>query len=212
VKRIFTALAIVAIVNVVALGGLAAYARVQHWLTKDRVRRAVAVLKGDEKKPVEPTLTPAATKPEGIAKNAGPSELDEGVVRTEFERREREIQDGWQLLETRQLALVKQREELDEDRGRLAKEQELKALKAGNNGAQKELDILGGIKPKQAKELLQQKRDADVVAILKTLEDRKVRKIVGECKTAEERLWIGRILEQLHDGRATQAEVLNAGT
>lgn len=218
-KRIFTALAVVAIVNMAALSGLAAYARVQQWITRDRVRRAVAVLKGDDKKPAETaTSAPADAKPaDGLVKKTTSAELEEGVVRTEFDRRSREIQDGWQLLETRQLALVRDREALDEDRTRLTKEREQKAASPGDNGLQKEMEILGGIKPKQAKELLRQKRDADVVAVLKLLEDRKVRKIVGECKTAEERLWIGRILEQLHDGsatadkRATQAEVLNAG-
>ena len=211
-KRIFTALAIAAVVNMVALGGVAVYARMQHWLTKDRVRRAVAVLKEDEKKPEQPTTAPAGKAAESVATKTPAADTDEGVIRTELNRRSREIQDGWQLLETRQLSLLRDREALEADRTRQAKELEEKAQAPGDSGAQKELEILGGIKPKQAKELLQQKRDADVVAILKSLDDRKVRKIVGECKTAEERSWIGRILEQMHDGRAKQAEVLNAGT
>lgn len=211
-KRIFTALAIVALVNMVALGGVAVYARMQNWLSKDRVRRAVAALKGEDKKPEQPTSAPADKAAEALVRKVPAADADEGVIRTELDRRNREIQDGWQLLETRQLALVRDRESLEAERVRHAKELEEKTQAPGDSGWQKELEILGDIKPKQAKELLQQKRDADVVAILKSLDDRKVKKIVGECKTAEERSWIGRILEQLHDGRATQAEVLNAGT
>lgn len=208
-KKVFTALALVAMLNMAALAGLGAYAKMRNWLTKDRVRRAVAVLKGEEKEP-GPTTMPASEKPPA-PQTPGGALQQEMVVRTEFDRRIREIQDGWKLLETQQLSLVRDRESLEQDKARIAEQQRQKAISVGDNGLQKELEVLGGIKAKQAKDLLRQKQDADVAAILKSMDDRKVRKIVGECKTAEERQWIGRILEQLRDGRATQAEVLDAG-
>lgn len=215
-KRIFTALSVVAMLNLAALAGLAVYARTQQWLTKDRVRRAIAVLKGDEKEPsAKPTTMMAEIAPpparSSVEKRRRSEDLDE-ITRTELDRRRREIQDGWKLLETQQIALVRDREELEQTRARYVEEQRQLARSSGDNSVQKELEIIAGLKPKQAKELLRQKQDADVVALLKAMDDRKVRKIVGECKSEEERQWIGRILEQMHDRIATQAEVLSAGT
>ena len=131
-------------------------------------------------------------------------------MRTELDRRRREIEDGWKLLETQQLALFRDRESLDAETKRREAAAREAAEKAGDSGYKKEIDVLGGLKAKQAKDLLKQKKDADVAAILLKLEDRRVRQIVGECKTNEERLWIGRILEKLHQRDATQAEVLSA--
>ena len=214
-KRIFTALAAAAIVNMMALGGVLAYAKVQHWLTRDRMKKAVAALTGEEEKHdgSMPTSMPAKEAP--VAANAGAARsgtVPDEVAATELDRRAREIQDGWKLLETQQLALVRDREEFEETKARLAAEAAARSTGGGDAGMAKEIEIIGGVKPKQAKDLLRQKKEPDVAAILKSLDERKVRKIVGECKTEEDRQWIGRILEQLHDHRAAQAEVLNAGT
>lgn len=219
-KRIFTALAVAAMFNLAALAVLAGYAGARHWITKDRVRRALAVLKGEEKTPMPTPMMAAApgakasSSPSGggsIEKLRRSEELDE-ITRTELDRRAREIQDGWRLLETRQLALVRDREALEQDKTRLAEAQRAKDEANGGSGLQKELEIVSGLKPKQAKALLKAKQDADVVALLKAMEQRKVQKIVGECKSEEDRLWIGRVLEQLHDRAMAQAEVPSAGT
>lgn len=215
-KRVFTVLSAVALVNMLALGGVLGYAKSKHWLTKERIRKAFAALQEDEHHEVAPTTMPAMAK---APQHEAPSdermrrmrELDE-ITRTELDRRTREIQDGWKLLETQQLTLVRDRESLEGAKAALAEMEKKKAEQTGESGLQKEAEIIGGLKAKQAKELLRQKQDADVVALLKGMDDRKVRKIVGECKSEEERHWIGRILEMIRDGRAAQAEVLNAGT
>ncbi len=210
-KRVFTVLACVAFANLATLAGVTLYAFAHHGVTAERLRKAVAILRGEPESHAEPTTRPA--EPVIVAvekpKPADGAETND-VVRTELERRRREIEDGWRLLETQQLALVRDRETFEaETRRRQAAVQEA-AEKAGDSGYKKELEVLGGLKAKQAKDLLKQKKDADVAAILLKLEDRKVRQIVGECKTNEERLWIGRILDQLHQRDATQAEVLSA--
>ena len=90
--------------------------------------------------------------------------------------------------------------------------EEQAAREKGDSGIQKELDIISGITPKAAKELLKLKPDAEVARILLAIDNRKVNKIVKQCKTSEERLWIGRVLEQLHDRDAARAEDPGAGT
>lgn len=211
--RLFHVAAIVAIVNLLALAGLAGYAYAQGWLTKDRVVGAVAVLRGDDGTGDEgeneeaTTAEPPKPSTERIERN---EQLAERQV-IELGRREREISDAAKLLETQVLSFLQEREQFAATQERWAQEQDARAKEADNSGLKKELDILSGIKPNDAKELLRQKNDEDVVRILMQLDERQARKLVAACKSKEDRLWIGRILDKLHETDAAQAEALDAG-
>jgi hypothetical protein len=213
-KRLLTVLGMVAILNLAALAGLAGYAASNGWLTRDRVQRAVAALKGEEEPAaaaapeVAEEVKPTQSSGERIRRN---QEVEERYL-IELARREREIQDAWKLLETQGLALVREKEAFEEQKKRAAAEALVRAKESGDSGTQKELEIISGVKAKEAKDLLRQKDDADVVRILMAMEARKARQIVAACKASEERLWIGRILGKLRDSNATQAEALDAGT
>ena len=213
-KRLMTVLAIMAILNLAALAGLAAYAGSHGWLARERVRAAAAALKGEEQ-------SKAAAAEEAAAEAQAPQSSGERIRHNqeteeryliELARREREIQDAWKLLEAQGLALVREKEAFEEQKKRAAAEALARAKESGDSGLQKELEIISGVKAKEAKDLLRQKDDADVVRILMAMEARKARQIVAACKASEERLWIGRILGKLHDSNATQAEALGAGT
>jgi hypothetical protein len=213
-KRLMTVVAIMAILNLAALAGLLGYAASHGWLARERVQQALAALKGEEE-------TPVASAEEAAVKAETPQSSGDRIRRNqeveeryliELARREREIQDAWKLLETQGLALVREKEAFEEQKKRAAAEAVARAKENGDGGLQKELEIISGVKAKEAKELLRQKDDADVVRILMAMEARKARQIVAACKASEERLWIGRILGKLHDSNATQAEALGAGT
>lgn len=213
-KRLLIALAFLSMINLAALFVGAAYAWKHGWFQKERIREAVAVLGGHHDSPESATTKPAAgesksetTPGERIRRS---SDADQ-IARTELDRRRREIQDGWALLERRQIALVQAREAFETQKKEYEESLARRAESAGDDGLKRELEILSGIKAKEAKELLKLKKEADVVRILMTMEERKARKIVSECKTDEERSWIGRILEKLHDRNAVQAEALVAG-
>lgn len=200
-------------INMAAMAGLLSVAWSKGWLEKDRLQRAFAVLQGSETD-ASPETTPSADSDAKVATTGDAIRQNrdaEEIVRTELERRRREIQNAWDLLERQQLALVRAKEEFETQQRRHLEELDRRAQEVGDSGFQKELEILSELKPKEAKELLRLKEEADVVRILLALEARKARKIVGECKKNDERLWIGRILEKMHDRDATQAEVLAAG-
>ncbi len=215
-KRILISLAFLSMINVAALFVGAAYAWKHGWFKRDRLREAVAVLNGAKGATATATATtmPAAVEPaseppsgERIRRS---TDADQ-IARTELDRRGREIQDGWTMLERQQIALVQARESFESQKKEYEEALARRAASAGDDGLKRELEILSGVKAKDAKELLRQKKEADVVRILITMDERKARKIVSECKTDEERLWIGRILEKLHDRNAVQAEALVAG-
>jgi len=210
----WTAISIMAVLNLTALAGFTAHAWNQGWLQPDRIHRAVAELKG-EKEEVDPAQIekdeaekPAAPAADRIRQSEEAAEKQ----RIELARREREIKDSWKLLEAQQLALLQKREELESRVKRFQARKEQAAKEKGDSGVQKELDIIAGITPKAAKELLKLKPDAEVARILLAIDNRKVNKIVKQCKTSEERLWIGRVLEKLHDRDAARAEAPGAGT
>jgi hypothetical protein len=213
-KRMLISLAILSMINLAALIAGAAYAGKQGWFKRDRLREALMALNGAKRETPTPTTLPAEEAP---ATEAPPGERirrstdTEQIARTDLDRRVREIQDGWAMLERQQIALVQARESFEAQKKEYEEVLARRAAAAGDDGLKRELEILSGVKAKEAKELLKQKKEADVVRILMTMEERKARKIVSECKTDEERSWIGRILEKLHDRNAVQAEALVAG-
>ncbi len=211
--RLFHVAAIVAIVNLLALAGMAGYAYAQGWLAKDRVTEAVAVLKGDagaDDDAAGGEVAQAELPKKSIERIERNEQLAERQV-IELGRREREISDAAKLLETQVLSFLREKEQFQAAQDRWEQEQEARAQEADNSGLQKELEILSGLKAKDAKELLRQKNEEDVVRILMQLDERQARKIVSACKSKEDRLWIGQILEKLHESDAIQAEALDAG-
>lgn len=213
-KRLWTAISIMAVLNLTALTAFTAHAWNQGWLQPERVQRAIAELRSArEQVAPAPAVTNEVRKPtaraaDRIRRNEEAAEKQ----RIELARREREIKDGWKLLEAQQLVLLRNREALEEKVRQFEANKEQAAKEKGDSGLQKELDIIAGITPKAAKELLKLKPDAEVARILLAVDNRKVNKIVKQCKTSEERLWIGRVLEQLHDRDAARAEDPGAGT
>lgn len=211
-KRLFTICGALAIVNLGAIGGLAAWAGGHGWLTRERLLAAAAALRGQEIPGHEATTQAVEETPrspgEQIERGAEAGEKQ----RIELARREREIQDHWRLLEAQQLAFVREKESFEEDRKRWTAEEQKRLEEAGDSGLKKELEILSGLKPTEARDQLRLKTEPDVVRLLMTMDTRKARKIVSACKTEEERLWIGRILGKLHERNATQAEALGVGS
>lgn len=221
-RRILFVASVFAAMN---LGGLLVgigYAWQQGWLERDRVRAAVSILRGEsaenlptsEIEEPESGLVKGDTTPRTIQQTSDlirESREAQERMRIEFARREREIQDGFRLWEARQLALLREKEALEEEKRRVAVQQEAVALAAGDDGVQREVETLAGIPPRNAKELLLAKDEAEAAQILKIMDQRKLNKIVKECKSEEERRWIGRILERFHQTSTAQAEDLDAG-
>lgn len=213
-KRMFTVMAILAVLNLTLLAGLGGYAWRQGWLTPERVELAVAALRGEtsEDETTDEEDTSGAARPVVSDDRFVRGEQTVRIRRAELSRREREIEHAWQYLESQQLAFLKEKESFDDFRKRTADEAAERDKRTGDDGWQRELKYYGTVKAKLAKQLLRGKPDADVVRVMLGLNARQGKKIIEQCKTAEEREWIGRILSMLRDSNAAQAEALVAGT
>ncbi|MFQ5429122.1 MAG: hypothetical protein ACE5E1_02330 [Phycisphaerae bacterium] len=214
IRNVFNAIALMAVLNLAALGGLVGFAYSRGWVEPQRVRRALAVLKGEETDAAPPAVAekkaPAAP-PRGTGELIRSNEERQERLRIELQRRESEVKKLWAHLETQQLELVRAREELEAERERYKAQREQLARREGDSGLQAEIETISGVDARTAKALLKLKDDADVVRILKAMNARKRIKIVKACKTSEERSWIERVLEKFHDSDAEQAEDLGAG-
>lgn len=205
-----------AVIHGLGFVGLGAYAFNKGWLEPERVRAAADALTGDVS---IATTQPAETQATASSNAGGAQRVDriiqrnaeaEERYRIELERRDRELRDAFALLESKWLEVVRQQEDLLAQQQRFEAEQERLAREAGNSGLQTEIDTLASVDAKTALPLLKQKDDADVVRILMAMDERKRTKIVKQCKSEEERRWIGRILEQFHENSVAQAEALGA--
>lgn len=216
-KAIVSVLALLAVVHGIAFAALGTYAWQHGWVEPERVRAAAMVLvNGVEEQTADAPDNADERNSDGSPSTANTNERirsneeAEERYRIELERRDREIRDAYALLETKWLDVLRQQETLEAERQRFKAEQERLALEEGSSGRQAEIDTLASVDAKTSLSLLKQKPDADVVRILMEFDDRKRAKIVKECKSEEDRLWIGRILEQFHEESVATAEDLDA--
>lgn len=214
-KYFYRCFSAIAVAQFLALIGFVATLSAFGVLTGDRIDAAIAALRGEP----PPASQPASTSAPGAAsaQNQPPAALiaqEEESAKTrrvELDRREREIQDQWALLQSAQIELLRRQEAFASERAAWEESLKKQAEERALSGAAKELEYIESIKPPLAMDLLRQKSDADVVQLFLQMDARTGRKIIESCKTQEERLWIGRILEKLHERDAAQAEVLAAG-
>lgn len=215
-KHFYRYFSAIAVAHFLALIGFVATLAAGGALTGDRLDAAIAALRGESTPTSQPASTSAPSAPS--AQNQPPAALiarEEESAKTrrvELDRREREIQDQWAMLQSAQIELLRRQEALAAERAAWEESLKRQAEELALSGAAKELEYLESIKPQLAKELLHQKSDADVVQLFLQMDARTGRKIMESCKTQEERLWIGRILEQLRQRNDRQAEDLTAGS
>lgn len=218
-RRAIGVLAIVVGLNVIGAGALAAYHGV---FGRERLTLAWHALRGDALMPAPETEMahaatsapasqsadhrPATTSTRPATDDRALAEAD--VVRAQLAQREAEIRNQWSMISAARLQVLRDREAFEQEKKASAAAPPESQSPVETEGYAKELEYLASIRPKQAKDFLRLKKDADVVQILIALEPRVGRKIIDACRSEEDRLWMGRILEQLRHRNGDQAEVL----
>lgn len=202
------------ILIVLGLNGLGAigYAGYSGMFAGERLRAALGALRG-----IGPSVAAASQPAElvektmGVAASQPEEEVGADVLRAELGQRESDVRHQWEMIRAAQLQLLRDREQFEQEKKDAAAMVSRREKPEGGEGYARELEYLSSIKAKSAKDFLRMKKDADVVEILVALEPRVGRKIIDACKSQEDRLWMGRILEQLRQRNHDQAEVLASG-
>ena len=213
-KRFYHLLALLAMINLFAVGGLVAYLFTSGRLNAQRVEQIAVVLRGEF-----PTSQPAvaSTQPARQEENAQGSGAE--LVRQQEQkelleltrgRREREIRDRDVLdqriqLETRQLLEKLEKKEKD-----LQKAKQVLSTEGEEAGFEKQITLLSKAEPKLALQLLKAQKEPDAVQLLMKMDENRVKGIINACKTEDDRTWVGRILNQIGKYGSTTATGVDA--
>jgi hypothetical protein len=210
-KTLYNLVALVAIANLLVIGGLAGSLVISGKLNSQTASIIAAVLRGEKYVPASPTTTsaPAAATSQPVTRPA-PAVEPKGAVDT-IERQEALLEQKEIALERRYSRLKDAEMKLIQDREALAQKQEafdrqlkLQKQASEDEGFAKALALYTQMAPKLAKEDFM-KLDTDIVVrYLMNMPKRGSTKILQEFKTAEEQKRRQELIERIR----TQQEML----
>lgn len=199
--------AAVCVATVIAAVVLAGY-YAQSWkVTKERAAQALAILQG---KPVETLLPPPPPKKENDSEQPGYDQLlaAQGLKARDLEQRELTLRANTRQFQEQLDKIADERKRIASVRDDLQTKLDEMQASAASAGMETVAGTITTLKPKQAKELIQQlldKREADVVArMLAGMPDGKRAKIIAEFKSREELDEIGAVLNRIREGEPTK--------
>ena len=199
-KRLYHMLALLAMVNLFAVGGFIGYLFASGRLNAERVEQVAMVLRGEfpetevaATQPAESEVMPEASQAE-IARLQDKKEYYELLA----ERHKREMDDRMVLGKFVHLEVTRDLDELERQKKLLAEQKRALEEQSAQAGFEKELELFGKMDATMAKDLLRNRKDADVVRLLSHMDVNRAKKIIDACKKKEDdKLWIGRIVEQI---------------
>lgn len=199
---VYTGLASLALIHLVALLAIAAYAYRSGKIDREKIETIVALIRGEEDGPAEEGTPPDVTLvAEGGAASSAQlitraSEQD-AMEQLGRERALADIRNYGILVDRRALKLQKEQEahqrrvELHQKQLLKRREQEL------SDTHKKTIETIGSMAPKKARDFLMTTSEADVLAILLALPDRKRRGVLESCRTPAQTMWRDRILSAM---------------
>lgn len=210
-KRLYQLVAIVAIGQLVVLMGLMAFGWASGRLDRQRIGQIAMVLRGEWPGQQAATSQPVTTAPAAAAseKIRHDEELEEVLLRR-LDRQRRQIEDLAALTDAARMKLLRDREAFEQEVARWERRRRAWEQQQHLDGFKRTLSYFESIDAKLAKQLLQQKKDADAAAVLAAISRRKGKAIVEECTSQQDQRWIGRILSLIEQADGQGADL--AGT
>lgn len=204
-RRLYHTLSLVALVVLFALAGFGGFLFATGRLNSERMDQIARVLRGEWPAAAAGATTQPTTQSQpSTPVQASREEIARMQAQKEFfelanERSRREVEQRRSLNQQIQLDVTRQLEEIEAKRREILEEKKRMAQQAGTGGLSQELEVFSAMEPRKAKELLMQRKEPDVVGLIRRMDTNRVKKLVEACKTTEEMAWIGRILTQIHD-------------
>jgi hypothetical protein len=207
--KVLNAFGAVALATVLATGGFVGYLFGTDRLNPNRLETIAGVLRGEfddsaEETSAEPEV--AATAPSAEEPGAGSeAELQAARKRQRLEllateRAVRDLEAQRRLLDQVLQHVVQEQERLAIEKVEFARQRERLQSIARDEGFQKELELVSGLQPRQAKEhllRLWQKQPADAVRLLSAMEEGRAKRILEQLKTEDELQIQTDLLEQI---------------
>jgi flagellar motility protein MotE (MotC chaperone) len=201
-KRFYQLLALIALVNLFAVVGLAAYLFGSGRLNAERVDQIAGVLRGEY--PATDAAAPTSQPAEADgARERSEVEIAQRAAKQEYyelisSRHRQEIDDRRALNEQLRFDTLKTLERIEADQSAFEEQRGTTLAEDEREGLQKELELFSKMDPSLAKDLLRRRKDADAVRILAGMDTNRARKIIDACgKKEDDKDWVGRIVEQI---------------
>lgn len=199
----YDAVALVAIVNVVVLGGAVGFFVANGTLNAEKVQKAARVLRGEVEVAAAPM--PAADDPKApiapkVTSRTAVSEEEMDLMQREAERLKTEVDQRVALANSIMLKVKTEREAFRKEKEAATKQQEADRAKQQDEGFQKQLQILTSLGPKTALEHILALNDPDKAAkMLVAMDTDRAKKIVESAKRGDELSKMKVILQRMQD-------------
>ncbi len=189
-KRAYSAVALFALLNMIALGGGAAYLFGAGVIDDGKLRLVAAVFRGEElipptaveEKPAEETAPEAKQEPADRALAEAHMGLE--ITRREADRIKEELRQQLALANSIMIRVTSEREVYRKEREENSRQQEAADVEHNAEGFKKQIEILKGLPPKVAVgHILAMKDPNEAARILQEMGTRSAKKIIGAVKS-----------------------------
>jgi hypothetical protein len=211
IKKIYHAVALFALLNVVVIGGGAGYLYSTGDLSAERIEQVAAVLRGEWPQPqeAEAEVVEERAAPTRSAESLDQEQVEEELMRLQADRRRAELQQQAATVAAARLEVTRQREALERRDAEIRAQAKRREKEEESQGFKKELDLLSSVKPKVAVSYLLEKPREDAATLLLQMETRKGKRLVEAAKTASQRRAMAEVLEMLREMSPARAELLS---
>jgi hypothetical protein len=206
-KRTYDAVALFALLNIVALGGLGIYLAAGKVVDREKLRRAVAVLRGKDATPGRLTVSqpPDAAAddvsvPVRGADGVAGSQMELEILRRESERVKTELEQRLALNNSILLRVMTERESFRRERQEALLQREAAEQQRREEGFRKQIAIYESLAPKIAvQHLLDMPEPDEAAKILLEINTRKARAIVEAARRGDQMSKMKVILQRVRE-------------
>ena len=207
IRKAYDAAALLAVLNLLGLGGLVAYIVGTGAIDGEKLREIAAVVRGDQEPQTQaaPTDGQAEVAAEPAAPAVGGDALAESqvnleIMRREAERIQAELDQRLALNNSILLRVMTERESFNRERKEAQKQQEASVKQRHDDGFKKQIDIYESIAPKIAVEhLLAIPGPDDAARVLVQMNTRKAKAIVEAAKRGNKMEKMKVILQRMRE-------------
>jgi hypothetical protein len=218
VKKTYAGVALFAIVNLLTLAGVTAYALTSGLLSKDKAVQIASILNGrvHANESGSPTDASGAALVSSGLTSTGPSSSSQvssqeemNILLYESERLKAELDQQLALVHSMMLRVTTAREALASERKAFAQRQESQTQAQNDDGFKKQIELYEALRPKVAAEhLLSLDSLDDAAAILTQMQTRKAKAIIETAKRGDQMKKMKDILRRVSEASPERTELL----
>lgn len=206
-RRAYDTVALFALLNVLALGGVGVCLVASGALDMEKARRIAAILRGEDLPQVQAQIAtePVAAETDTAGSESGgdvvaQSQMEMEIVRREGERIKAELDQRLALNNSILLRVMNERERFQQERDEVARQQKTALDLRRTDGFKKQIAIYESLAPKVAvQHLLAMSEPDDAARILLEIQTRKAKKIVEAAKRGNQMERMKAILKRVRE-------------